>query len=206
MVNTYNIHHRNKSSLESSIISKNVRGSQDKTSRNYCFKDLHSPLFLFHPQLKQSAYYRSEVVVPGLLQGLKKMKTKVSPLPLAFPPWLQYGCSSFQSAVHSEGFRKGWEKRGQYLNMKSKTLSTQKFPLAPQNTQMQIVAFVTLARTLSCIHQRLQGVLYLDPSRSALKSMFCKRTMDVVGNQPQLPHLLSSSELRKIKPQNVLWE
>lgn len=86
MVNTYKIHHRNKSSLESSVISKNVRGSQDKSSRNYCFKDLHFPLFLFHPQLKQSAYYRSEVVRPGLLQGLKKMKTKMSPLPLAFPP------------------------------------------------------------------------------------------------------------------------
>lgn len=62
------------------------------------------------------------------------------------------------------------------------------------------VAFVTLARTLSHTHQRLQGILYLDPLLSTIKSVFCQRTIDAVGNQPQVLHLLSFSEVRKIKP------
>lgn len=206
MVNTYKIHHRNKSSLESSVISKNVRGSQDKTSRNYCFKDLHFPLFLFHSQLKQSAYYRSEVVRPGLLQGLKKMKTKMSPLPLAFPPmvtiWpLQLPVSSSLRRMQQR-LRK---KRAVPKSEKQNFIHTEVPPCPAKHTDADC-CFCHFGQTLSYIHQRLQGVLYLDPSRSALKSMFCKRTMDVVGNQPQLPHLLSSSELRKIKPQKVLWE
>ena len=36
----------------------------------------------------------------------------------------------------------------------------------------------------------------MDPSQSAAKSMFWKRTMDIVENWPELLHLFPSSELK----------
>lgn len=45
----------------------------------------------------------------------------------------------------------------------------------------------------------------MDPSRSTAKSVFWKRTMDIVENWPELLHLFPSSELKQIKNKS-LWE
>lgn len=125
---------------------------------------------------------------PVLLHSPEDTSAMLTP---DFPTWPGWGCSSLRPAFPSEACSNGQEGKGPNFTHTNVLLH----PPTPHPLPFP-ADHCSVAGMLSRIHHRLPVVLYLDPFLSTMKSVYCKRTTDAIGNQPQLPQGLSSSEFR----------